>query len=231
MMELSAPLRPFARVAGRLFAFWLRSLRVRFQMPDGRSIPGADFCAGNSLFAMSERDLIAVASAGEGRSVIALVDEGADGDWAAELAAALGCRFVRGSSLHHGLSAVRSLIHTLEKYDGPAAIVVDGPAGPAGEAKPGIAACAAMTGRTIVPVAAAAKWRIVFPGSWAAHYLPMPWSRVVIAVGEPLAVRRGASRQELDAVARTITIKLGLLQRQALHDLEMQTIPAEPTAA
>jgi lysophospholipid acyltransferase (LPLAT)-like uncharacterized protein len=230
-MRLHPAAGPFARGAGRLFALWLRSLRVRVQLPDGASIRLADYAAGNSLFAFSERDLLAVACAAEGRSPIVLVDEGADGDWAVALASALGCEFVRGSSLHHGLSAIRALIGALEATDHPAAIVVDGPVGPAGEAKPGIAFCAAQTGRSIVPVAAAARWRLRFRRSWAGHYLPLPWSRVAIAVGEPFAVHRGASRPEIDAVATTITIRLRELRARALHDLEAQTMPMESTAA
>lgn len=230
-MRLHSAARPLVRVLGRLFALWLRSLRIRFQLPDGTSIRRDDFSAGNALFAFSERDLLAVASAAEGRRPVVLVDEGADGDWATALASPLGCEFVRGSSLHHGLGAIRALIRALEATDHPAAIVVDGPVGPAGEAKAGIAACAAMTGRPIVPIAAAARWRIVFPRSWAGHYLPLPWSRVAIAVGEPLAVRRGASRQELDTAARAVTIKLRNLRAQAVHDLEARTMPVESTAA
>jgi hypothetical protein len=231
VMRLHFAARPFVRGVGRLFALWLRSWRVRVQLPDGTSIHVAEYPAGNSLFALSECDLLTLASAAEGRAPVVLADEGADGDWAVALASALGCQFVRGSSLHHGLGAIRTLIRALEATESPAAIVVDGPVGPAGEARPGIAACAAFTGRPIVPVAAAARWRFVFPRSWAGHYLPLPWSRVVIAVGETLAVRRGASRQELDAVARTITIKLRDLRAQAEHDLEARTMPVESTVA
>ncbi len=229
-MRLHSAVRPFALAAGRLFALWLRSLRVRMQV-HGSWIDRADFVAGNGLFAFSERDLLAVAAAAEGRHLLVLVDASADGDWAVAIASALGCRFVRGSSLHQGLGALRDLIHALEGNDRPAAFVVDGPVGPAGEAKPGIAACAALTGRPIVPVAAAARWRIAFPRSWAGHYLPLPWSRVAIVVGEPLVVRRGASREEIDAMARAITIALEDLRAKALAALAAPAMRMESTAA
>jgi lysophospholipid acyltransferase (LPLAT)-like uncharacterized protein len=223
--------RPVVRAAGRLFALWLHSLRLRVQMPEGRAIRGEDYDAGSAIHAISERDLIAFAVMADGRQPIVLADEGNDGDWAVELASALRCEFVRGSSLHHARAAIRALIRVLDSSDRPAMLVVDGPVGPAGEAKTGIAAFAAWSGRSIVPVAAAAKWRIVFRRSWAAHYLPLPFSRVVVAFGEPLAVRHGASRAELDAVARTITIRLRELRARAEHGLEPRPMAAESKLA
>jgi lysophospholipid acyltransferase (LPLAT)-like uncharacterized protein len=230
-MALTAAVRPFARAAGRLFALWLRSLRVRVQQADGTSVRRAEFVMGPSVYAISERDLLAMASIGEGRNAIVLADEGNDGDWAVALASALGCTFVRGSSLHHGVAAFRALIRALASSDAPAWLVVDGPVGPAGEAKPGVAACAALTGRPIVPVAAAAKWRIVFRRSWAGHFLPLPWSRVVIAAGAPMTIDRGASREQWDEVARTITIQLPELRSRAEHALEARAMPAESKLA
>lgn len=230
-MPLPAAARPFVAGAGRLFALWLRSLRVRMLLADGTSTGGAGFDAGSAIYALSERDLLAIAAMAEGRLPVVMADEGSDGDWAVALASALGCEFVRGSSLHHGLAAIRALLGALASSDHPAAFVVDGPAGPAGEAKPGVAACAKFTGRGIVPVAAAAKWRFVFRRSWAGHTLPLPWSRVVIALGEPLEVGRGASRQDLDAVARTITIRLRDLRIRAEHALETRPIAAESKLA
>lgn len=223
--------RPLMRLAGWSFALWLRTLRVRVQWTDGSMKPLADVEEGNLLFAFSERDVLTILAGASGRRFITLVDDSSDGDWAAAAATATGCRCIRGSSLHGGLRALRGLIRALQEDEHPAAIAVDGPVGPAGHAQPGIAFCAALTGRSIVPLAAAASWRIDFPHAWAGHYLPLPWSRALVVAGEPLSVRRDASREEIDTVTRTITDRLRELRERALSGLGARTMPVEPTAA
>ncbi len=86
-----------------------------------------------------------------------LVTIGRDGDWAAALLHRLGCRVVRGSSRRGGAAAFKGLLDKIKGSDGPTAIVVDGPLGPAGEAKEGAVACGMMTGRPVVAIAAAAR--------------------------------------------------------------------------
>ena len=212
--------RPFARAAGRLFGFWLDSLRVRLRRADGKTFGAADFPIGSSIYAVSERDLIAVAPMARHSDFIALVDKSRDGEWAVALASSLRCRFVRGSSLHEGLGALRELLSTISASSSPVIITVDGPTGPAGEAKPGAVVCAARTGRTIVPAAAAARHRITFSRSWAAYYVPLPWSPVSIELGEPMTVAPTASRQEIDAATQAISVRLRELRLAAERGLE-----------
>jgi lysophospholipid acyltransferase (LPLAT)-like uncharacterized protein len=215
MIRLRPILRPIARTCGWLFGHWLRTLHVRILSADDTLIASRNFVAGDALYAVRERDLFALASLAEGRGFHALVADGNDGDWATAFVSPLGCRITRGSTLHHGLYALRALVHVLQAGDGPAAIVIDGPLGPAGEAKEGIAAVAAFTGRLIVPAAAAATRKLVFTKSWAEHILPLPFARVVIARGEPIAVRRGASRAEMTVVAQSVTRELRRLEARA----------------
>lgn len=219
MIRITPAGRSIAVACGRLFARWLRTMRVRVLLPDGTTVAGRDFAAGDALYAVRERDLFALAALAEGRAFHVLVADGNDGEWAAAFASPLGCRITRGSSLHHGLYALRVLVHVLRASEDPAAIVVDGPLGPAGEAKEGIAAMAAFTGRAIVPAAAAARRKIVFARSWAAHLLPLPFAEVTIAAGSPIVLRRDATRAEMAVAALTITRELQRLQRHAEETL------------
>lgn len=212
MMRLTPVLRPFAQAAGHLFALWLRTLRVRVILADGTVISRRAFEAGEAIFAVSERDLLAVLPMVIGRTGHVLIAEGNDGDWAAALVAPLRCRIVRGSSLHDGLRALRVFIRSLNESEHPALIVVDGPLGPVGEVKEGIVACAAHTRRPVVPAATAAAARVVFRKSWAKHFLPLPWARVIIAVGPFVRVEEGASREQIRAHARFLSEEIQRLR-------------------
>jgi lysophospholipid acyltransferase (LPLAT)-like uncharacterized protein len=187
-------------------------------LPDGSCVPPSRYPFDRQIFAVVERDILAATAVAEGRSFQALVSEGRDGDLAVALAAPLGCTFIRGSSLHRGARALRGLVRALNANLAPAVIVVDGPVGPAGVVKEGIVACAALTERPIVPAGLAAKRKLVFRGSWAAHYLPLPFGRVAIALGEPITVRKGLSRAETADQARAIGIELRRLRDIALAE-------------
>ena len=219
MIRLTPVRRWFAIAFCQAFARWLRSMRVRVLLADGSTVAGRDFVAGDALYAISERDVNAVTGLARGRDFHVLVAEGNDGDWATEFATLVGCQVIRGSSLHHPIFALRTVINTLKDSDDPALMVVDGPLGPAGEAKEGIVAIAACTGRPIVPVAAAAKRKFVFTDSWAAHELPLPFATVTIAAGPPISVPRDATRAEIKAVADTVSRELQRLRVRAMEAL------------
>ncbi|HUJ13559.1 MAG TPA: DUF374 domain-containing protein [Thermoanaerobaculia bacterium] len=215
-VALTSPLaRPFARGAAYIVDLWLRSLRIHLRRADGRRFRAADFSPDPSIYAVSERDLFAIAAMARHSEYIVLADTSPDAEWAVALASSLRCRFVRGSSLHGGVAALRELISAITSSSSPVMIAVDGPVGPAGEAKAGAVVCAARTDRAIVPAAAAAPYRIRFGRTWAGYYLPLPWSRVSIALGEPMRIAATASRQEIDAAACSISIQLRELTRSA----------------
>lgn len=208
-MRLHPFLRPLVSGAGRIFKLWLRSLAVTCVLPDG-SVTSLDRLRhDDAIFAFSERDLLAVIAAATLRPFIVLIDESRDGDWAEALIRPMRCTVVRGSSLHDGLCALRALTRRLAESGDPAAIVVDGPVGPAGEAKPGVAFSAAYSGRAIVPAAAAVRRGIVFSRSWAAHALPLPFTAVRIAIGEPIRVR--PNRGDIDRATAAVTDALATL--------------------
>ncbi|MFQ5551350.1 MAG: lysophospholipid acyltransferase family protein [Gemmatimonadales bacterium] len=133
-----------------------------------------------------------------------------DAEFLARTVTRMGYSVVRGSSTRGGVRAMRTAIRVLE--DGKElAITPDGPRGPAGVAKPGIARVAARTGASILPVAAWASrsWRF---GSWDGFMLPLPFAHVKIAYDEPLvphvfateAELHGALQERLDRVTAEV---------------------------
>jgi lysophospholipid acyltransferase (LPLAT)-like uncharacterized protein len=136
---------------------------------------------GDEIFALSERDVLALAGIMAGRRFTVLVAHGADGDWASTMLETLGCTIVRGSSLRGGTAAVGRVLAELSARRTPAGIVVDGPLGPAGQPRAGVLAWSARTGRPIRALAAAARRAFVFRGTWSHLYLPLPFTRLAVA--------------------------------------------------
>jgi hypothetical protein len=119
----------------------------------------------------------------------------------------------RGSSSRGGSSALLGLLGQLESGT-TVAVLVDGPRGPAGVAKPGIAALARHSATPIQPVALAARPALRLR-SWDRSLLPLPFARVVCAYGEPIAPRAGSDKPGEEAFAGVVAARLAELQQAA----------------
>jgi lysophospholipid acyltransferase (LPLAT)-like uncharacterized protein len=95
-----------------------------------------------------------------------------------------GLKVVAGSSTRGGLKAYLHLRRVLDQRES-VCITPDGPKGPAEQVKAGVIHLAQLSGCAIVPVAVACS-RVHRLRSWDRSVLPLPFSRVVIALGEPL---------------------------------------------
>ena len=115
------------------------------------------------------------------------VSRSRDGDLIRSTLLALGyAEPARGSSSRGGSAALRQMVRLLE--DGTtAAVLVDGPRGPARVAKTGIIAIARHARVPIQPIAFSARpaHRLA---SWDRSLLPYPFARVVVYYGEPITI-------------------------------------------
>lgn len=214
-----APPRFAVRVITRLLRMLARTWRVTIITADGRTLDPAEYTFAAELYAISERDVFALMPMGNRGRVLALVAEGTDGDWASVAAAELQIEAVRGSSLHHGAAASLSLVRELRNGTDPALVVVDGPLGPQGVAKEGVAALAALSGRPLCAVAAAAHRALVFANSWSKIFVPLPFARVVLARGNDVRVDRRSSRAVIAGTAAQLTEQLSQLTAAARSTL------------
>ena len=124
------------------------------------------------------------------RGIVALTSANFDGQWIARVIEHLGNRTVAGSSSRGGMRALLQLKREIGAGH-PVAFALDGPRGPARVAQPGALWLAAATGNPILPfhAEASAYWEVP---SWDRTQVPKPFSRVAIAIGEPMDVRRDA---------------------------------------
>ena len=197
-------LRPLFRAAGAMYALLSRTYRCRIRRADGSWTTPRQYEFGPEIYALSERDALALAWMMGRQRFHVLVADGKDGDWAEAMLGALGCTAVRGSSLRNGLYALVVLVRALRATPRPAGVVIDGPLGPPDVAKEGIAIVAAECARPIVPVVAGAGWRLTFAKSWSKIFLPLPFSRVEILLGDAIDVPRREFRGVADRVSSSL---------------------------
>ncbi len=196
------------------------TLRVRAALDDGTLATPAAYPFGREVFALREGDALALAGLLARARFTVLVAKGRDGDWATALLTALGCRVVRGATARGGGRALLALVDALRDSPGPAGIVVDGPLGPAGEAKGGAVLLGRKTGRPVRALGIAASPTFVFPRTWSGLHLPLPFARLAIAVEAPLAeapagLPPAEARRALDEATAELTRRLASARRRA----------------
>jgi lysophospholipid acyltransferase (LPLAT)-like uncharacterized protein len=112
-----------------------------------------------------------------------MISPSVDGEAPTWLAQSYGAHVVRGSGSYTGLRAVRGAHQAIKDGISPA-VTPDGPRGPRFKFKPGAIFAAQISGKPVVPMAFAAKPAFVLK-TWDKFVLPIPFSRVTIAIGEP----------------------------------------------
>ena len=157
-----------------------------------------------------------------GGPVSILTSHSDDGELAARIARAWGIRVTRGSTSRGGREAALTLYRELVKYRSTLLFMPDGPRGPAREAKAGSIVLAAMSGAPIVPAGLAVD-RGLRLRSWDRMIVGAPFSRVAVAVGEPLALDRGSTDAEREAARLELGARLDDLTVRAGRLLELET--------
>ena len=150
----------------------------------------------------------------EGLKLGFLISPSVDGTAPAMLVGKVGGHVIRGSSTHTGARALRDYYETIVKQEISPALTPDGPKGPLHEFKPGAVMLAQLTGRPILPVSVAASCAFRFP-TWDRFELPLPFSRVVIAYGEPVKMPRGVDAESLARLQGEMAARLQALQQEA----------------
>jgi lysophospholipid acyltransferase (LPLAT)-like uncharacterized protein len=150
----------------------------------------------------------------DGLKVGFLISASVDGTAPAMLVGRIGAHVIRGSSTHTGARALRDYYETIVKQQISPAITPDGPRGPVHEFKPGAVLLAQLTGKPMLPISVAASrtWRF---RTWDEFELPLPFSRVVIAYGEPVRMPRGLDADSLARMQAEMAQKLQDLQAEA----------------
>ena len=115
-----------------------------------------------------------------------LVSSSVDGEVPARIARAWGAETIRGSANQTGAIVLRDMREVCRR--GVSVVTTaDGPNGPRYEFKAGAVLAARIAGVPMVPLACAAE-RAWYLRRWDNFMIPKPFSRIVLAIGEPLNV-------------------------------------------
>jgi lysophospholipid acyltransferase (LPLAT)-like uncharacterized protein len=142
-----------------------------------------------------------------------LISPSVDGELGAMLVRSVGGEVIRGSSSHTGARALRDYYQALSRDEVSPAITPDGPRGPVRVFKPGAVLLAQLSQRPMIPLAFAASsaWKI----QWDQFVIPKPFSRIAIAVGEPVYIPKGLDAAGLERHQVDMAERLVALYRQA----------------
>ncbi len=134
------------------------------------------------LYNWRNRDIAVVASLSE------------DGDIITKSLDSLGYQAIRGSSSRGGARVILEAVKKI-KEGVTVAITIDGPKGPVHEVKPGIIKLVQKTGVPIIPMGLAYANAIKLH-NWDNTRIPLPFSKTLIHIGEPLFIDPGISVDE-----------------------------------
>jgi lysophospholipid acyltransferase (LPLAT)-like uncharacterized protein len=150
------------------------------------------------------------------RGIVAIISQNFDGEWIARIIERFGYGTARGSTSRGGARALVQLRRDLAAGKS-AVFTIDGPRGPARVAQPGAIFLAGATGNPILPfhIEADRFWTM---GSWDRTQVPKPFSRVAVAIGEPIWVAR-RSGEDVEAGCRTLELALETSRARAVDIL------------
>ncbi len=189
-------------VAPRLISgvLWLISKTVRIEYVNADGL-FARWARGEQLilaFWHNRVVMMPIACQGRGRKVCIMNSQSRDGEIATRALERWGVRSVRGSATRGGAGGFLQLVNAFrDGYD--LAVVPDGPRGPRYAVKRGVVHLGKATGAPIIPLAYGATRRRQLR-NWDRLIIPLPFSRIVYVVGEPLEVPRHIDGEEAEAL-------------------------------
>lgn len=116
-----------------------------------------------------------------------LVSPSRDGEMLQSILNKFGYEVIRGSSRDNSVKSLVVMIKAL-KEGFSLGFACDGPLGPIFEVKPGIIYMAQKTGAKIIPVGGAFKWKYQFEKAWDKFQLPLPFTKGIFYLGEPIEI-------------------------------------------
>ena len=181
-----------------LFSLYSLTLRIRLVGEDNVAplLEKGD----NVIFAFWHGRMFALIHKHRKYNIQVLVSRHRDGEIAARIIKRLGYSVARGSSTEGGSQGLLELRTSLAQKCNYA-FTPDGPHGPREKLKPGVVFFAQNSGLPIIPVSTAVKkyYRLK---TWDRHFVPKPFSRVIVIYGPPVYIPK-----KLDETSRTAIIQ------------------------
>lgn len=167
--------------------------------------PKTDSC----LYALWHRNQCAIYGLKDKPTVSVLVSKSKDGDVVANGIKPMGFKLVRGSKGRRGaVEASMQMIEVLKNGE-RAAMMVDGPRGPAGVVKDGVIKIAKLSGKPIVPMCwYSSNFNWIKLPSWDGLRMPILDVRLINLYGEPIYVPEDADEEAIEAARQKLQASL-----------------------
>lgn len=147
------------------------------------------------------------------RGIVVMSSQSRDGEYIAGFIKRFGYGAARGSSSRGGARALAIMAECLANgLD--VAFTIDGPRGPAFEAKTGAVTLARHTEQVILPFHIAVRRHISLP-SWDRLQIPWPFTRAAAFIAEPIYVPRDADSEEVASKQAALQATLDRLREEA----------------
>ena len=161
---------------------------------------------GHVLVAFWHESMISACWLNRGCNYHTLTSHSFDGELAARVIRWFGLRAVRGSSSRGGAEGLRQLQLAAEQV-ARVGFTLDGPTGPRRVAKAGIGVLSARTGLPVVPLAILPQSAMRL-NSWDRLPIPLPFSRVICAFGEPVPPPPSAQPADIEVMRHQVEERL-----------------------
>lgn len=159
------------------------------------------------VFAVWHQNLIPAILAHGDEKYTMIISESKDGELVAVTCEKFGHVPARGSSTRGGKRALIEMVKNV-KSGIPGALTVDGPKGPPHVVKAGVVELARLAQCAIVPMCPYAEKFWVIKKSWDQFRIPKPFTRIVIAIGEPVFADESVTKEMFDEVAIEVAQRL-----------------------
>jgi len=148
-----------------------------------------------------------------------LISASVDGEVPTGIARAIGGGIVfRGSTTQGGSEALRAICKAVRREGVSPAATPDGPYGPRSQFKAGIAKMAQLSAAPLVPLAYAARSAWVLR-TWDRFVIPKPFTRIVVAAGEPVSVPRDCDERCIEALQRRMESEIEAAYQRARNSV------------
>jgi len=144
------------------------------------------------------------------KKIVVMVSRSKDGEIVARVLHRMGYRTVRGSSSAGGREALAEFSELLRQGWG-AAIIADGPRGPARQAKIGCVLAARASGAPMLLWGVHANPSITLR-NWDQTMIPKPFATVHLSYGGPIYVPSHATRETCEEIREKVDVEMARLE-------------------
>lgn len=204
--------RIIIRAADMVFYLLIRLIcsTIRWEVRGGEHLDSIIASGHRAIFTFWHNCIFSATWFWRKRGIVVMSSQSRDAEYTSRFIRRFGYGATRGSATRGSRQALREMTECLMSGI-DVAFTIDGPRGPVYVAKPGAITLARHTGQAILPFHIAVRRRVEL-SSWDRLQIPLPFTRAVTFVAEPIYVSRDASKEDIARKQYILQISLDRLR-------------------